>query len=92
MSIILTWEGKSVNLVAIMDFAFISEVIPLYMQAAWLTLRIALISIALCIVLGILCAVIRLFKIPVLSQIGNQTQLGAVRNNRPDFFGRLLHG
>ena len=69
MSIILTWEGKSVNLVAIMDFAFISEVIPLYMQAAWLTLRIALISIALCIVLGILCAVIRLFKIPVLSQI-----------------------
>lgn len=46
-----------------MDHAFIRKVIPLYVNAAGLTLRIALIGIVLSAVLGLVCAVIRYEKI-----------------------------
>src|SRR5574344_2755995 len=46
-----------------MDYAFIQKVIPLYVTAAGLTLRIALIGIVLSAVLGLVCAVIRYEKI-----------------------------
>lgn len=52
-----------------MDFEFIKEVIPLYVQAAGLTLKLALIGIALSFVLGLFCALIKYFKIPVLHRI-----------------------
>ena len=52
-----------------MDFEFIRQVIPLYTQAAWLTLRIAVTGILLSFATGLICALIRYYKIPVLKQI-----------------------
>ncbi|MBR1639237.1 MAG: amino acid ABC transporter permease [Treponema sp.] len=54
-----------------MDFAFIQKVIPMYTQAAWLTLKLALIGILLSFMVGLICALIKYFKIPVLRQITN---------------------
>lgn len=53
----------------IMDFNFIKEVIPLYVDATWLTLRIGFIGIILSFVTGIFCAIVRYWKIPVLNVI-----------------------
>ncbi|MBP5330215.1 MAG: amino acid ABC transporter permease [Spirochaetaceae bacterium] len=52
-----------------MDFGFIQKVFPMYVQAAALTLRLALIGIFLSLVLGLVCALIKYFKIPVLCSI-----------------------
>ena len=52
-----------------MDFGFIQKVFPMYVQAAALTLRLALIGIFLSLVLGLVCALIKYFKIPVLRSI-----------------------
>ena len=52
-----------------MDFEFIKEVIPLYTEAAALTLRLAVSGILLSIILGLLCAFVRYYRIPVLRQI-----------------------
>ena len=52
-----------------MDFEFIKEVIPLYQEATLLTLRIGFIGILLSFVVGILCALVRYWKVPVLRVI-----------------------
>lgn len=52
-----------------MDFAFIHRVIPLYVSAAWLTLRAALAGIVLSAFIGLVCAVIRFWKVPVLNAL-----------------------
>ena len=52
-----------------MDFAFIHQVIPLYVSAAWLTLRAAAAGIVLSVFVGLACAVIRFWKVPVLSAL-----------------------
>ncbi len=52
-----------------MDFEFIKEYIPLYIEAAKLTVRIALIGILISIALGFLLSLIRYYKIPVLHRI-----------------------
>lgn len=52
-----------------MDFAFIKKVIPMYVQAGGLTLRLALIGIIFSLILGLVCALIKYFKVPVLRQI-----------------------
>lgn len=52
-----------------MDTKFITEYIPLYVDAAKLTLGIGLIGIALSLVVGLLIALIQYFKVPVLKQI-----------------------
>ena len=52
-----------------MDFDFIKEVIPFYVEATWLTLRIVFIGIILSFITGIFCAVVRYWKIPVLNVI-----------------------
>jgi polar amino acid transport system permease protein len=51
------------------DLAFISKYIPMYVEAAKLTVRLGVIGIVLSLVIGLLCAMIRYYKIPVLSQI-----------------------
>lgn len=53
-----------------MDTEFIAEYIPLYVDAAKLTLGIGLIGIALSLIVGLLVAMIQYFKIPILRQIG----------------------
>ncbi len=50
-----------------MDIAYIHSVIPLYVKAAGLTLRIGFFGILLALILGLVCALIRYFKITVLN-------------------------
>lgn len=52
-----------------MDFEFIKKVIPMYVEASWLTLKLALIGILLSLAVGLICALIKYFKVPVLRQI-----------------------
>ena len=47
----------------LMDFAFIQKVIPMYLEAGWLTLRLSVIGILLSFVLGLFCALIKYLKI-----------------------------
>ena len=49
-----------------MNIEFIKQIIPLYADAALLTVRIGLIGIVLSVFVGIVCAVIRWWKIPIL--------------------------
>lgn len=52
-----------------MDFNFMKEQLPLYAEAAVITLRMAAFGILFAIITGLLCSMIRYFKIPVLKQI-----------------------
>lgn len=52
-----------------MDIDFIKQVIPMYVEATFLTLRIGLIGIILSFLTGIFCAIVRYWKIPVLNLI-----------------------
>jgi polar amino acid transport system permease protein len=52
-----------------MNFDFIKEYYPLYIEAAKLTVRIAVIGIILSTIAGFLCSLIRYYKIPVLHRI-----------------------
>ncbi len=52
-----------------MDAIFIREQIPLYVEAAKITLQMALLGVIFAVITGFLCSMIRYFKIPVLSQI-----------------------
>lgn len=52
-----------------MNFEFIRESIPLYIEAAKLTVRIAVIGIIISIVAGLVCSLIRYYKVPVLHRI-----------------------
>ncbi|WOO35328.1 amino acid ABC transporter permease [Anaerocolumna sp. AGMB13020] len=52
-----------------MNMDVLREYAPLYLEAAGLTVRIALIGIAGAIAVGFLCSLIRYFKVPVLSRI-----------------------
>ena len=52
-----------------MDFEFIRENAPLYLEAAGLKLRIAAIGIILALLIGLVCSLIKTMKIPILKQI-----------------------
>ena len=52
-----------------MNIDVLREYAPLYLEAAGLTVRIALIGIAGAIAVGFLCSLIRYFKVPVLNRI-----------------------
>ena len=52
-----------------MDIGFIVEYIPLYVEAAKLTLGIGLIGIALSLLVGLLIAFIQYLRVPVLKQM-----------------------
>lgn len=52
-----------------MDTDFIVKYIPLYVEAAKLTITIGIIGIILSFILGFICAMIRYYKIPMLRQI-----------------------
>lgn len=52
-----------------MDWSFIERVLPLYEEAAKLTVAIGVTGIVLSLAVGVLCAGIRYFRVPVLSQI-----------------------
>lgn len=52
-----------------MDFSFIQKVIPLYVEVAVLTLKLSVVGILLSFAVGLVCALIKYQKIPVLRQI-----------------------
>ena len=52
-----------------MSIDFIQKYIPLYTEAAWLTVRIGIAGIVLSVLIGFLCAVALYFKAPVLRRI-----------------------
>lgn len=52
-----------------MDYDFIIQHIPQYIEAAILTLKLASLGIFLSLLLGLLCSLLIYFKVPVLKQI-----------------------
>ena len=52
-----------------MDFAFIQQYLPMYAEAAKLTLLIGVLGIVLSLVVGVLCSAIEYSRIPVLRHI-----------------------
>ena len=48
-----------------MDLEFMAKYIPLYREAALLTVKIGFAGIAAAIVIGLICELIAYFKIPV---------------------------
>ena len=49
-----------------MDLAVIKEYFPLFREAAWLTLRLGLLGILFAVLIGLACATVRYWKVPVL--------------------------
>lgn len=54
-----------------MDLEFMIEHTPMYITAAWLTLRIAAIGILLSLLAGLVCSLIQYYKVPVLRTIAS---------------------
>lgn len=52
-----------------MDRAVIEAYLPLYREAAWLTLRLGLLGIIFAVVIGLVCATVRYWKVPVLRTV-----------------------
>lgn len=52
-----------------MDIDFITQYAPMYIEAAKLTLRLGLIGILLSLIVGLACALVQYYKIPVLHRI-----------------------
>lgn len=52
-----------------MDIAFITKYIPLYIEAAKLTIGLGLVGIILSLFVGLMCSFIQYFKIPVFRRI-----------------------
>jgi polar amino acid transport system permease protein len=52
-----------------MNWEFISKYLPLYQKAAILTVRLGVIGIVFALLVGLLCAAIQYYKIPVARQI-----------------------
>lgn len=59
-----------------MDVAYIEQVLPLYLRAAALTLRLGVAGIVLAIAIGLACALVQYEKIPILRQmVGAYSQI-----------------
>lgn len=52
-----------------MDTEFIMKYIPMYIDAAWLTLRIGAVGILLSTITGVIISLIRYLKVPVLNNV-----------------------
>lgn len=52
-----------------MNWEFIFTYLPLYQKAAWLTVKIRSAGVVLAIVIGLLCAAVQYYKIPILKRI-----------------------
>ena len=52
-----------------LDWAFLQKYLPLYRKAAWLTVRLGVLGIVFSILIGLLCAIIQYYKIPVFRHI-----------------------
>ncbi len=52
-----------------MNWEFIMESLPLYQKAAWLTVKIGFVGVAISILIGLLCAAVQYYKVPVLRRM-----------------------
>jgi polar amino acid transport system permease protein len=52
-----------------LDIEFIKEYTPMYVEAAKLTISIALVGIIISLVIGIVCSIVQYYKIPVIRRI-----------------------
>ena len=52
-----------------MNWDFIVQYLPLYEEAAWLTLQLGVAGILLSILIGVVCAMVQYYKVPVLRQL-----------------------
>ena len=52
-----------------MDWNVIAQYLPLYKKAAWLTLCLGLAGIVIAIIVGLVCALVQYYKVPVLRRI-----------------------
>ncbi|MFQ9515887.1 MAG: amino acid ABC transporter permease [Eubacterium sp.] len=52
-----------------MDTAFIKEYAPMYVEAAKLTIGIALVGIILSLIIGLICSIIQYYKVPAFKRI-----------------------
>ena len=52
-----------------MDWTVIQQYLPLFREAAWLTVRLGIAGIAFAIVVGLICAIVQYFRVPVLKKI-----------------------
>ena len=52
-----------------MDYEVIAQYLPLYREAAWLTLRLGMTGIVIAIGIGLICAAAAYWKVPVLRSI-----------------------
>lgn len=52
-----------------MDWNVIAQYLPLYKKAAWLTLRLGLAGIVIAIIVGLVCALVQYYRVPVLRRI-----------------------
>ncbi len=52
-----------------MDWSFIQQYSPLYIEAAGLTLRVGLVGILYSILVGLVCSMVQHYKVPVLKWI-----------------------
>ena len=52
-----------------MDFGVIRSYLPLFYEAGWLTLRLGLLGIGCAILIGLFCAAVRYWRIPVLQRV-----------------------
>jgi polar amino acid transport system permease protein len=53
----------------VLDWNFISEYVPMYIQAAWTTLSLAFWGILLSLFIGLFCSLTLYFKVPVLKRV-----------------------
>ena len=54
-----------------MDFNFIQKFLPMYAEAARLTLIIGVIGIVLSVIIGLVCALVKYYRVPVARQIAS---------------------
>ena len=52
-----------------MDWSFIEKYTPMYVEAAVLTVKIGVFGIVLAVALGLICALVKYFRVPVARQI-----------------------
>ena len=52
-----------------MNWEFIAKYLPMYEKAAWLTVKIGVIGILFAILVGLICAAVQYYKVPVLRWI-----------------------
>ena len=74
-----------------LDWEVIQKYLPLFEDAALLTVKIGVIGIIFSIIVGVICAAIRYYKVPVLRQIARVYAASIVFGSDPEFYHFFRH-